>query len=259
MVLRVKDGGDMKIMFVGLVLVGLAGCVTVGGKAVSHKGVEAQSLSKTIEKDIKLDYLLYLPDGYEEADKDWPMILYLHGAGERGNNIKKIGKHGPMMHIKKEGKQYPFIVVAPQCPKEEWWCDVRLVECLDELLKKITSDYRVDEDRIYLTGVSMGGYGTWNLATEFPHRFAAIAPFCGAGLPNKARHRIRHLPVWVFHGDQDKAVPIQLSKDMFDALKPVSAEINFTVYPGVGHVCWKEAYAGTELYEWFLKHKRTKR
>jgi predicted peptidase len=145
-------------------------------------------------------------------------------------------------------------VVSPQCPEGRWW----KVDDLATLLDEVEAKYRVDADRIYLTGLSMGGFGTWDLASNFPDRFAAIAPMCGGGQPEMAR-RLKYLPIWVFHGDADPSVPVKKSDDMVEALKKVGADVKFTKYPGVGHDCWTQSYANPELYTWFLSHTRSER
>jgi predicted peptidase len=126
---------------------------------------------------------------------------------------------------------------------------------LGALLDEIEAKYRVDKDRIYVTGLSMGGSGTWRLAAEFPDRFAAIAPFCGGANVTEAS-RIAHLPTWAFHGDQDKPVPVDYTLRMIEALKKAGGHPRMTIYPGVGHVCWEEAYGGQEFYDWLLAQRR---
>ncbi len=222
---------------------------------VSHKEAmvgqqTAQSLQKEIVKQIRVQYFLYLPDNYNKTSANWPLLLFLHGAGERGNNINKVKVHGPPKLIA-NGRSFPFLVLSPQCPEGRWWS----TETLNVLLNEIVNQYRVDRDRIYLTGLSMGGYGTWSMATEYPDRFAAIAPICGGGDPEKAE-RIKNLPIWVFHGAKDSVVPIEQSQRMVDALKELGSDVKFTVYPQAGHDAWTDTYHNKELYDWFLKHKR---
>src|SRR5438067_11719457 len=159
--------------------------------ANEESGQQAKVLEKTIT--VKTDYLLFLPEGYsKDTDKKWPLMLFLHGAGERGSDVNKVKVHGPPKIVEKR-KDFPFIVVSPQCPADSWWRAFELLSLLDEIQK----DYRVDPDRVYLTGLSMGGFGTWELASQAPQRFAAIAPICGGGNPALAR-RIKDLPIWVF-------------------------------------------------------------
>ena len=201
---------------------------------------------------VKLKYLIYLPKDYDQKDS-WPVLLFLHGIGERGDNLDLVKKHGPPKLIA-AGKQFPFIVVSPQCANTHWWETVELTALLDEIAKK----YKVDQDRIYLTGLSMGGFGTWALAAYQPTRFAAIVPICGGGDPSNAK-RIAHIPAWVFHGGKDRTVPIENSKKMVEALKKAGGDPKFTIYPEAGHDSWTQAYNTPELYEWLLRQKRTAR
>jgi len=208
----------------------------------------------TITKNIDLKYLLYLPADYSDSKKDFPLILFLHGAGERGNDLKLVKIHGIPKIVEKQ-KDFPFIAVSPQCPGDKWWADPWLIEALNALLEEIVDTYRVDESRVYLTGLSMGGFGTWHLAMMFPEKFAAIAPICGGGMPWMA-FRIKDLPVWAFHGAKDEVVPLQRSEEMVEALKKVGGNVKFTVYPEAGHDSWTETYNNPELYNWFLSHRK---
>jgi poly(3-hydroxybutyrate) depolymerase len=142
-------------------------------------GQSEQMLEKQITTNISLRYLLYLPESYSrQKGQKWPLLLFLHGAGERGNDLNLVKKHGPPK-LMEQGKEFPFIVVAPQCPSESWWTEE--LDALAALLDEVQSRYAVDPDRVYLTGLSMGGFGTWTLACRYPERFAAIAPICGGG------------------------------------------------------------------------------
>jgi predicted peptidase len=206
-----------------------------------------QLLRKKITKRIDCDYLLFLPRDYQPRGKRWPLILFLHGAGERGDNADRIKKNG-LPKILGQRPDFPFIVVSPQCPAEGWWSSEILATLLDEVEKK----YRVDRKRIYLTGLSMGGFGTWNLAMEQPDRFAAIAPICGRGNPLLS-HRIKHVPVWVFHGAKDKVVPLSNSHEMVRSLRRHGAKPKFTIYPDAAHDSWTRTYENPRLYAWLLK------
>ena len=215
------------------------------GDAGQQKPAE---LDRTIK--VTMKYLIYLPKDYEQKES-WPLMLFLHGSGERGDNLDLVKKHGPPKLID-AGKQFPFIVVSPQCPNGQSWEPFKLTALLDE----ITEKYKVDQDRIYLTGLSMGGFGTWALAAHTPNRFAAIVPICGGGDPSRAK-RIAHIPTWVFHGGKDPTVPIENSKKMVEALKKAGGDPKFTIYPDAGHDSWTQAYNTPELYEWLLQQKRT--
>lgn len=214
-------------------------------KAQSGKQGAAE-LKTTIP--VNMDYLIYLPENYDEKEK-WPLMLFLHGAGERGDNLDLVTVHGPPKLIK-NGKQFPFIVVSPQCPKEQLWQPVELTALLNDIEK----NYKVDKDRIYVTGLSMGGFGTWSLAAYTPYRFAALVPICGGGEKFWVK-KIKHVPIWVFHGAKDGAVPLERSQTLVDVLKKEKADVSFTIYPEAGHDSWTETYNNPELYEWLLKQK----
>ena len=202
---------------------------------------------------ITLNYLVYLPPEYNTSDETkWPLILFLHGAGERGDSLNRVKRHGPPKLVE-EGKDFEFIIISPQCPARQWWS----AELLNRLLDEVIGKYRVDEERIYVTGLSMGGFGTWDLASEYPQRFAAIAPICGGGHPELAWN-MRHLPVWVFHGAKDEVVSIGLSDIMVKSLKKYNNKVKYTVYPEATHDSWTETYDNPELYEWFLQNKKFK-
>lgn len=202
---------------------------------------------------LTLNYLVYLPHEYNTTEEaKWPLILFLHGAGERGDSLNQVKRHGPPKLVE-EGKDFEFIIISPQCPARQWWS----AELLNRLLDEVIGKYNVDEERIYVTGLSMGGFGTWDLASEYPQRFAAIAPICGGGHPEQAWN-MRHLPVWVFHGAQDEVVSIGLSEIMVKSLKRYNNKVKYTIYPDANHDSWTETYNNPELYEWFLQNKRYK-
>lgn len=207
-----------------------------------------ESSQKAIITSSGYNYLLFLPAGYETRQR-WPLILFLHGAGERGDTIYSVKTHG-IPKIAEERTNFPFMAVSPQCPKNQYWSNERLIPLLDE----IESSYRVDPAGIYLTGMSMGGYGTWNLAIAQPKRFAAIAPVCGGGNPGRVCV-LKDTPVWVFHGAKDRIVPIYESEKMVAALKRCGGNPKFTIYPEAEHDSWTETYENPKLYDWFLKHR----
>lgn len=209
----------------------------------------AQSLVRTIE----MQYLLYLPPAYDTSEETWPLLLFLHGAGERGDDLELVKVHGPPKMIA-QGRDFPFVVVSPQCPKDEWWS----IDALHDLLNEIVETYRIDTARIYVTGLSMGGYATWGLACTYPERFAAVVPICGGGDREKAP-LMKEVPTWVFHGAKDEAVPLKQSQEMVDALKAAGSDVRFTVYPEGGHVeAWQNAYGDPALWEWLAKQRRAK-
>jgi predicted peptidase len=213
---------------------------------------EAKTFEKRITVTAKLDYLLSLPADYDQSRKPWPLVLFLHGSGESGTNLEKVKTHGPPKIVEAKGP-FPFILVSPQCPRRGWNSDV-----LNALLDSVIKHYRVDKKRVYLTGLSMGGYGTWSLAAAHPEKFAAIAPICGGGNPADAP-KLAKLPIWVFHGGKDTTVSLQRSQEMVDALKAAGGAPKFTIYPDAGHDSWTETYNNPEFYQWLLAQVRTKR
>ena len=236
----------------GVTMMLCSGCGSMKVETGQHEFKFKKEMTMTLE----LNYLLYIPEEYNKSKKEWPLILFLHGAGERGNDINKLKKHGPPKLIEQGKKDFPFIIVSPQCPGKGWWTNEKEIMALDALLNKITAEYRVDKQRIYLTGLSMGGFGSWGLAAEYPDRFAAVVPICGGGDPKTAKS-IAHLPIWVFHGGKDKTVPIKKSEIMVEALKKAGNDVKFTVYPDAGHDSWTKTYNNPELYKWLLSHNKS--
>ena len=210
---------------------------------IETEGKEAKSL----------DYLIALPKGYEKDGDAVPVLLFLHGAGERGSNLKQLKKHGPPKMIEK-GHDFGAIVVSPQCPKDTWW--TAHTDVLVALLDKIERAYNVDKKRIYLTGLSMGGYGTFALAAKQPERFAAAVPICGGGNAEQAK-RLTKLPMWVFHGDADKVIPVDESKRMVEQMNQADGEnAQLTIYKGVGHNSWDKTYGDDAMWRWLFKQTR---
>ncbi len=221
-------------------------------KPTPASGQRPMQLNKQVA--VEIDYLLHLPEGYGETSKKWPLMLFLHGAGERGSDLDKVKVHGPPKLVSR-GKSLPFIVASPQCPSARSWSDPAQVQVLIALLDDLVEKYQVDESRVYLTGLSMGGYGTWALASSRPERFAAIVPICGGGQPRMAR-QLRDVPIWVFHGAKDNVVPLAQSEQMVEAVKAAGGDVQFTVYPEAQHDSWTATYDNPKLYEWLLSHRK---
>lgn len=202
-----------------------------------------------------MNYLVYFPQDYEDnTDKKWPLLIFLHGVGECGSDVNKLKVTGLPKHIE-EGNKYPFIIISPQeQERRRGWN----IQKLHDFYNKIVDKYPVDKDRVYLTGLSMGGYGTWNFAIVQPELFAAIIPICGGTHYFGEIHRLKHLPIWCFHGDADTAVPISESQKIVDALNEIGGNVKFTIYEGVGHDSWTQTYLNNEIYEWLLTQKRVK-
>ncbi len=221
---------------------------------------EAPTPGKQVEQDFVQDgetvsrYQLFLPRGYEEADEKWPLILFLHGRGESYGPLSLVKKWGPP-RIAETDPEFPYVVVSPQCPGKESWNQPRQQEILVALLDDVLKRYRVDADRVYLTGLSMGGYGSWTLAAGHPERFAAVVPVCGGGKPEDA-DKLKSLPIWAFHGDQDKAVPLSRSLEMVEAIEKAGGEkVRLTTLEHFGHNSWSAAYASPGLYTWMAAQR----
>jgi predicted peptidase len=229
----------------------LAGCGDKINTVEVHKAGEVQKAGE-FKATIGCKYLVYLPEGYGEKGKKWPLVMYLHGAGERGDNLEKVKGNGWPLLIE-QSKKFKFIIVAPQCPEGQWW--TAKTETLMALLDDIESNYDVDKDRVYLTGLSMGGFGSWMLGSCHPDRFAAIAPICGGGDSLFAREDLKRVPIWAFHGAKDDVVPVERSKEMVDAVNAAGGNAKLTIYPEAKHDSWTQTYKNPALYEWFLSHR----
>jgi predicted peptidase len=198
-------------------------------------------------------YVLFVPHDYDaKAEKPYPIILFLHGAGETQGGPKQPVEVGIGPAIKKQEKTFPFFVVFPQSQKRTWQAGSADADRALAMLDEVQKEFKTDAKRVYLSGLSMGGYGTWSLAAKYPERWAAIAPVCGGGNPADAE-KIKNIPCWCFHGDKDPAVNISKSRDMIKALWAAGAHPNYTEYTGVDHNSWDRAYATTALYEWLQR------
>lgn len=226
----------------------VASCVACGGCSYQRGTRQPVSLSLA-NGETEVDCLVYLPAEYDSATHKWPLILFLHGAGQRGDDLELVKKHGLPRRIG-EGADFPCLVVSPQCRSHAWDA-----EALSALLDSLIERYEVDADRVYVTGLSMGGFGTWMLATHCPERFAAIAPLCGGGDASQA-NRLKDLPIWAFHGAQDDVIPVEATREMVAAVEAVGGSVRFTEYPDAKHDCWTQTYNNPELTSWLLRHKR---
>jgi predicted peptidase len=222
----------------------------------AQKGdTEADLEKRVFEKDkVKLPYRLMKPDGYKADDKhEFPLVVFLHGAGERGDDNKLQLKHGVSEFAKADArKKHPCFLIAPQCPaKENWVANSGTVLALIEALEK---EFRIDKKRIYVTGLSMGGHGTWDLLCHSPETFAAGIPICGGNDPKKADKLVK-VPIWCFCGDKDKG-PVERSREMIEAIKKAGGEPKYTEYPGVGHDSWTQTYRDPKVHDWLFAQKR---
>lgn len=214
-----------------------------------------RTLQAEVKRTVTLPYWLREPAHYDPSSgQTYPLLVFLHGAGERGTDLEKIRRLGPLSYADRD-PNFPFIVLAPQCPLQHDWSP----DEIDLLIDEVIANHPVDEDRIYLTGFSMGGSGTWETAMDYPDRFAAIAPLCGRVIPLLSGNLWR-MPTWVFHGDADEVVPFAPSREMVNILRGMgNEEVHFTVYEGRGHDIWTETYNNPRLYRWLLDHRRSER
>jgi predicted peptidase len=245
-------------------IVAFAGCSTIQQSEPTTPAMPAtqtpQRFQGKISRTATLNYLLFLPQDYKATGTNrWPLMLFLHGVGESGTNLNKVTTHGPPKIVKTK-KDFPFVLVSPQCRDGFGWNDEELIALLDDVIAK----HNVDTNRIYLTGLSMGGYGSWSLGTKYPERFAAMAPICGGGsqlpilLTSKERKAaLKTLGVWAFHGAKDSVVVLEESQHMTNALTRAGCkDVKLTVYPDRDHDSWTRAYNEPELWNWFLAHSR---
>lgn len=213
----------------------------------------AQSFSGEVTLKVGYRYLLSLPDGYEaNTERKWPLVVFLHGIGERGTDIELIKKHGPPKLLS-AGQKFEAVIASLQCETNDVWNPHGVKAVTDHLVQTL----RIDPDRVYLTGLSMGGYGTWDTAFAYPNMYAAIAPICGsAGIRERLAERIKHVPCWIFHGDADPTVSVEYSKKIHTALKKAGSNAKLTLYPGVAHDSWTQTYENPEFWTWLLQQKR---
>jgi len=213
------------------------------GMSVSRAQQQEQSMA------LYIHYLLYIPKELP-ANGSYPLMLYLHGSGQRGNYLNLLKIVGPPSFLD-EKSDFPFVVVSPQCPENRYWNTDDLLDLLDH----IEATLPIDKNRIYVTGLSMGGFGTWSLAQAAPDRFAAIAPICGGGnLENICI--MRDVPVWAFHGKLDPDVPYTESERLIERLKEYGSDVKLTLYPDAGHDAWTTTYENKELYDWLLSKSK---
>jgi predicted peptidase len=251
--------------------------------------LEVQGLLKVVDPTFKpyqkkvfasngnnLPYRILYPDNYDKAKK-YPLVLFLHGAGERGNDNEKQLVHGAKMFLSEENrKAFPAIIVVPQCPENSFWATVSVDQskqplvfnfdyntppqwplvAANELVKKIAAEEAVDKSRIYVTGLSMGGMGTFETVYRYPELYAAALPICGGGDVNHYDKRVNKTAFWIFHGADDAVVNVKLSRDMYAKLKTLKVESKYSEYPGVNHNSWDNAFAEQTFLPWMFSHKR---
>jgi predicted peptidase len=221
--------------------------------ATPAEGQHEYSFRKRVTQTVGARFLVYMPKGFRsQKGKKWPLIVFLHGSGERGDDVSQVAANGPPK-LAGQGRDFPFIIVSPQAPENGAWS----TDVLNALLDEVLAGLPADPDRVYLTGLSMGGYGTWSWALDAPGRFAAIAPVSGIGDSDRAC-LLKTMPIWAFHGGKDPYVPLASETGMIKAVNDCGGHAKFTVYPDAGHDVWTRTYDDPALYSWFLEHRRGK-
>ncbi len=263
----------------GLLLLGAAvvdGAGAAPGPRLSRATVPAVS-SGFVDRVVRVGgvnhrFAVYLPAGWNQA-RTWPVVLYLHGGGDRGIDGRRPLRWGLATEIRSRSRSFPFVAVFPQCPPERWWTDREVEEVALAALEDTVQRFRGDRKRIYLAGLSMGGYGVWSLAARHPGRFAALVVICGGLRPLPAfampgvaattsdphgeiAARVANTPAWVFHGALDQLVPPEDSRKIVAALQLRGAEVNYTEYPDLGHEVWNRAFAMPGLWTWLLAQQK---
>lgn len=233
--------------------------VHVGDKADAH--------------DVTIRYMLFVPKNYKADGEKLPLMLFLHGLGESSNDdLNRVKIHGPAKFVDTR-PDFPFVLITPQCPPppgynpavtvartspevvklvKRAWKPEELIQLVDHAIGKLN----VDRDRVYVTGLSMGGFGTWRLVATYPERFAAAVPICGGGDPEQMAKPLSRIPIWAFHGAKDPTVPLSESQKMVDAIRHEKGDVRLTVYPDVQHNSWAATYDNPEVYTWLLAHRR---
>ncbi|QEE49899.1 prolyl oligopeptidase family serine peptidase [Flavobacterium alkalisoli] len=213
------------------------------------QAVKEGSFNVKIQQEKQLDYLLYEP---EDTKEEKPLIIFLHGSGERGNDLEKVKVHGPLKYLKDH--KLDAYVLAPQCPSDQYWDS----EVLYKLIQKVQKINNIDSSRIYLTGLSMGGWGAWNLAFSHPDMFAALVPIAGFvdRVPMIENCKIKDIPTRIFHGLLDDVVDVSYSMDIYKKLKTCSKDIELTIFDDANHDSWTRVYDNPEIYEWMLKQQK---
>ncbi|MBS1834943.1 MAG: prolyl oligopeptidase family serine peptidase [Acidobacteria bacterium] len=220
-------------------------------KGSSNTGEHLVHRSSITGACLQPESLVYLPPDHRREKKKAPLLVWLHGASLRGDDVQMLHKYGPPSVADRRG-DFPFVVLSPQCPAGQLW--TADAACLMSLVDEAIVEYGVDPRRVYLTGLSMGGGGAWFLGSQYPHRFGAVVPMCGPTQPQQWAEGLRHMPVWCFHGEKDKVVPLRRSRDMVQALKKIGNKAKFTILKGKGHDITAQ-YNNDDIYDWMLSKK----
>ncbi len=223
-----------------------------------------------------LPYRILFPENYDRIKK-YPLVLFLHGVGERGNDNEKQLTHGAKLFLLPESrKNFPSIVVFPQCAADGYWSSVKIdvnkkpiefdfdynrpsTDQLDgvvKMLKRVIRTESVDKKRVYISGLSMGGFGTFEIVSRFPKLFAAVLPICGGGDAKHYNKKVKTVPFWIFHGADDAVVNVNYSREMAEKLKLMGVTVRYSEYPGVNHNSWNNAFAESDFLSWMFSNKR---
>lgn len=253
-------------------------CLLAGGLRSTAQDLSAFSNEAYYHNGDTLRYRLLMPANYD-IHKKYPLIVFLHGAGERGSDNNAQLLHGGTMFLRDSLRsKYPAFVLAPQCPVNNSWAPMQMerdstgkivkasfpvdgqptvpAKLLNQLLDSLLATGKIDKKRVYIGGLSMGGMGTFYLITKRPELFAAAFPICGAGNVEEAGRFAKKVPIWIFHGGADPVVPVAASRAYDAKLKALGAEEKYTEYPGVGHNSWDNVFVEPELFKWLFQHKR---
>lgn len=235
------------------------GAPTGASSGVQTMPLEYQQAAPETEWGLNPEYLLYLPAGYEDSEESsepWPILFFLHGAGHRGDSLNTIKKLAPLAQVVDGKRSFPFLVAAPQCPKDGRWRDPGTLEELMTFVREVVAKYNIDEKRVYLSGQSMGGTGTWALLHSNPDYFAAGIPICGGNKPEWGE-ALTDMPIWAFHGRLDEVVVPAYSIDIVNRIRESGGtQVKLTIYEDVKHQSWWRAFKEPELYEWMLGQSR---
>lgn len=234
----------------GIAAVVLVSVCGIAGAEPKIQFPDPEVFSADFHKPVKMNYWVMLPEGYEEGDTEWPLLLWLHGAGAH-DDAEEIFEYGPPEMILK-GRKFPFIVLAPQLPADVHWDP----DSVHMLLQDVIGRHRVDRDRVWIMGYSRGGFGTWEVACSYPETFSAVVAISARAMV--AIERIRHAGIWIFAGELDTGVPTDESRNMYQELIGAKADVQMTIFEGVGHGACAPAMKTEALWEWLVKQKRKK-
>jgi predicted peptidase len=254
-------------------------CLNMNAQDLSGFNSDYESYVYKSPKGGILRYRILLPENYDPSE-EYPIVLFLHGAGERGNDNEQQLAHGSELFLTDDvRKKYPAIVVFPQCPEKKTWAEMKwgnsdngkasfsfplakkagkMASLVMGMMKKIARDEAVDKKRIYVMGLSMGGFGTFEMLYYWPNYFAAAVPICGGHNPNGASKYAAKVPLWIFHGGDDNVVSPEYSREMYNTLKGFGADVKYTEFPGVKHNSWDNTFDTEELLPWVFSQKRNK-